>query len=318
MPRPERQQIVVRVAAAAINYRDVEILRGTYHTRFPAGLIPLSDGVGSVVAVGDDVTRVKEGDRVCSTFWQRWAAGDFRAAQASYQLGGPIDGMLSEYALLDEQGAVLAPSDLSDVEAATLPCAAVTAWHALFSLGGLKAGETVLTLGTGGVSLFALQFALAAGARVIVTSSKDRKLERVQALGAHELINYTTTPRWGEEAHRLARGRGVDHVIEVGGGATFAQSLAACGVGAQVNAIGYLGGGGSIDPLEIFRRQITVRGIPVGSRASFEAMSAAISTNAIRPIIDRTYPWTEAASAFDHVSSGDPFGKVVLRFDDAA
>jgi NADPH:quinone reductase-like Zn-dependent oxidoreductase len=315
VPKPRRQEVVVRVRAAALNYRDVEIVRGTYHTRFPLPLVPLSDGVGEVVAVGDDVTRVRVGDRVCSTFWQRWAAGSFDMAESSSQLGGPIDGLLSEYASLDEQGVVLAPEHLSDVEAATLPCAAVTAWHALVTEGALKAGESVLVLGTGGVSLFALQFAAAAGARVIVTSSSDEKIERAKALGAFAGVNYRRQLDWAEVVLDLTGGRGVDHVIEVGGPESFAQSLRAVRVGGQINVIGYLGGTeGTINPLDIFRRQVRVRGIPVGSRASFEAMNRAIQVNQLRPVVDHVYPWMEAASALRHVESGSHFGKVALQF----
>ncbi|WP_134495842.1 zinc-dependent alcohol dehydrogenase family protein [Microvirga pakistanensis] len=315
IPKPRRGEVVVRVRATALNYRDVEIVRGTYHTRFPLPLVPLSDGVGEVVAVGEDVTRVRVGDRVCSTFWQRWAAGSFDMAEPSSQLGGPIDGLLSEYARLDEQGVVLAPEHLSDVEAATLPCAAVTAWHALVTEGAIKAGESVLVLGTGGVSLFALQFAAASGALVIVTSSSDEKIERARALGAFAGINYRRQPDWADAVLNLTGGRGVDHVIEVGGPESFAQSLRAVRVRGQINVIGYLGGTeGTINPLDIFRRQVRVRGIPVGSRASFEAMNRAIEVNQLRPVVDRVYPWMEAVSALRHVESGSHFGKVVLQF----
>ena len=313
IPEPRRQEIVIRVKASALNYRDVEIVRGTYHTSFELPLVPLSDGVGEVVAIGEDVTRFRIGDRVCGTFWQRWVGGDFDMAQPSYQLGGPIDGLLSEYARLDEQGAVMAPPDLSDIEAATLPCAAVTAWHALVTEGALKSGELVLVLGTGGVSLFALQFAVAAGARVIVTSSSDEKLERAKALGAHATINYRRHPDWASEVLKLTDGQGVDHVIEVGGPETFAQSLKSTRRSGQINVIGYLAGiEGAINPLDIFRRQVRVRGIPVGSRASFEAMNRAIVHNDIRPVIDRIFPWTEAAEALRQLESGGHFGKIAL------
>lgn len=314
MPEPRRQEVVVRIKATSLNYRDVEIVRGTYHTQFPLPLVPLSDGVGIVVAVGDDVTRVKVGDRVCSTFWQRWVAGSFDMAEAAYQLGGPIDGLLAEYARLDEQAVVIAPAHLSDDEAATLPCAAVTAWHALVTEGALKSGETVLVLGTGGVSLFALQFAANAGARVIATSSSDDKLERAKALGASDGVNYRRHPNWADEVLRLTDGLGVDHVIEVGGPASFAQSLHAVRRGGQINVIGYLGGTeGAINPLDIFRRQVRVRGIPVGSRASFEAMNKAVAVSELRPVVDSRFPWAEAAAALRHLESGAHFGKVVLQ-----
>lgn len=313
---PQRQQVLIRLRAAALNYRDVEIARGSYHTRFPAGLVPLSDGVGDVIAVGADVTRAKVGDRVSGTFWQRWVAGPFDMAETGYQLGGPLDGMLGEYALLDEQGLVHVPATLSDAEAATLPCAAVTAWHSLVSEGGLRAGETVLLQGTGGVSLFALQFAKASGARAIVTSSSDDKLAQAQALGAYATINYRRTPDWAAAALDLTDGRGVDHVLEVGGPASFAQSLRATRLGGQISVIGYLGGTeGAINPLDIFRRQLRVRGIPVGSRASFETMNRAIAANDIKPVIGRRFFWKEAAEALAALEGGAGFGKVVLDFE---
>jgi NADPH:quinone reductase-like Zn-dependent oxidoreductase len=315
-PVPRRQEILVRVLAASLNYRDLEIVNGTYHSRFAFPLIPLSDGVGEVVEVGPDVTRFRPGDRVCSTFWQRWVGGTFRMAEAGYQLGGPIDGLLGEFALLDEQAAVRAPTNLTSAEAATLPCAAVTAWQALVSEGRLKAGDSVLVQGTGGVSLFALQFAAASGARVIVTSSSDDKIERAKALGASAGINYSDVPEWAAAVLELTEGRGVDHVIEVGGPRTFGQSLAATAVGGQINVVGYLGGtDGTINPLDIFRRQVQVRGIPVGSRESFEAMVRAIEVNDLRPVIDRTFAWTDVGDALDYFESGSHFGKIVLDVD---
>jgi NADPH:quinone reductase-like Zn-dependent oxidoreductase len=313
-PQPQRQQVLIRVKATALNYRDLEIVRGTYHTRFKLPLVPLSDGVGEVVAVGHEVTRVKVGDRVCSTFWQRWVAGGFEMAEPGYQRGGPLDGLLAEYACLDEQAVVHAPPHLTDVEAATLPCAAVTAWHALVTEGRVKPGDTVLTLGTGGVSLFALQFGLLAGARVIITSSSDEKIARAKALGAFAGLNYRRHPNWADEVLRLTDGRGVDHVIEVGGPQSVAQALRAVRPGGQINIIGYLGGTeGSINPLDIFRRQATVRGIPVGSRASFEAMNRAIAAAGLRPIIDRCFAWTDVAAALQYLASEAHLGKVALR-----
>jgi NADPH:quinone reductase-like Zn-dependent oxidoreductase len=312
-PKPRRQEILIQVKATALNYRDVEIANGTYHTAFDQPLVPLSDGVGEVVAIGEEVTRFRIGDRVCSTFWQRWVGGSFRMAEPAYQLGGPIDGLLAEYAVLDEQAAVLAPKNLTDVEAATLPCAAVTAWHALVTEGRIKAGETVLTQGTGGVSLFALQFARASGARVIVTSSRDEKLERARELGAFAGINYRENPQWSDVVLEITEGRGVDHVIEVGGPQSFAQSLKASSRRGQINVIGYLGGKeGAINPLEIFTKQVQVRGIPVGSRESFEAMNRAIEAQNLKPIVARTFPWLEAAEAFRYLEKGAHFGKVGL------
>ncbi|MFC2249152.1 NAD(P)-dependent alcohol dehydrogenase [Labrys portucalensis] len=314
MPTPRRQEVIVRIRATALNYRDLEIIRGSYHTRFPLPLIPVSDGVGEVVALGEGVSRVTVGDRVCSTFWQRWVGGSFDMAEPSHQRGGPLDGLLAEYAALDEQAVVPAPAHLTDLEAATLPCAGVTAWHSLVTQGHLKAGDTILVLGTGGVSIFALQFAVNAGARVIVTSSSDEKIERARALGAAAGVNYRKHPQWADAVIELTYGRGVDHVLEVGGPDSFAQSLRAVRRGGQISVIGYLGGTeGTINPLDIFRRQVTVRGIPVGSRASFETMVRAIDGGRIRPVIDRCYPWTDIGEALRHLAGGRHFGKIVLQ-----
>ncbi|MBN8938796.1 MAG: NAD(P)-dependent alcohol dehydrogenase [Rhizobiales bacterium] len=315
IPEPRHGEVVIRVAAAALNYRDVEIVEGSYHTRFDLPLIPLSDGVGEVVAVGEGVRRVGVGDRVAGTFWQNWIGGDFAMAEAGGQLGGPIDGMLADYVRLSAEGVVHVPAHLTDEEAATLPCAGLTAWHALVTEGRIRPGETVLVQGTGGVSIFALQFARLAGASVIVTSSSEAKLERARALGARAGINYRTSPKWGLAVRDLAGGGGVDHVIEVGGPGSFAQSLAAIRPGGQINVIGYLGGvDGTINPLDIFRRKARVRGIPVGSRESFEAMTRGIGQNGLRPVIDRVFPRAEVSAALDYFRSGRHFGKVVLKF----
>ena len=312
-PVTRRQEILIKVRATALNYRDVEIVNGSYHTAFALPLVPLSDGVGEVVAVGEEVTRFRIGDRVCSTFWQRWVGGSFRMAEPAYQRGGPIDGLLADYAVLDEQAAVLAPRNLTDVEAATLPCAAVTAWQALVTEGAVKAGDTVLVQGTGGVALFALLFAKASGARVIITSGSDEKLDRAVKMGAFAGVNYRQNPEWAEAVLDLTDGRGVDHVIEVGGPQSFEQSLKASARCGQINVIGYLGGkDGTINPLDIFRKQVRVRGIPVGSRESFEAMVRAIEALDLKPLIDRTFPWSDVAAAIRYLESGSHFGKVAL------
>lgn len=315
VPTPRRGEVVVRLRAAALNYRDLEIIRGTYHTRFPLPLVPLSDGVGEVVATGDEVRRVKVGDRVAGTFWQCWTGGDFDPSAQAQQLGGPLDGMLSDYVRLDAEGVVLLPDAISDEDAAALPCAAVTAWQALVTEGRIKAGDSVLVQGTGGVSIFALQIAVMCGAQVIATSSSDAKLEQVKALGAAGTVNYRSQPDWGKEVLRLTGGRGVDHVVEVGGPDSFAQSLQAIRPGGQINVIGYVGGtDGLINPLDIFRRRATVRGIPVGSRQSFEALLRALGASGVRPVIDRVFAWTEAREALGHLASGRHIGKIVLRF----
>lgn len=314
-PRPGPGQVVVRLRAAALNYRDVMMVEGRYNPRQPLPLIPGSDGAGTVAAVGDGVTRVKVSDRVCPLFAPRWLAGEPDRRSARGTLGGPLDGTLAEAILLPEDGVVPVPEHLSDEEAATLPCAALTAWNALVTEGDLKAGETVLVQGTGGVAIFALQLALLLGARVIVTSSRDDKLEKARALGAHEGINYRTTPAWGARARELTGGVGVDHVIEVGGAGTFPQSLHAVRLGGTISVIGVLAGATTSDLAltSILMNKLRVQGILVGHRESFEAMNRAISLHRLRPVIDRVFPFDEAPAAFAYLKSGQHFGKVGVR-----
>jgi NADPH:quinone reductase-like Zn-dependent oxidoreductase len=291
----------------------MDMVLGTYPFSFPLPLVPTSDGVGEVVAVGEGVTRAKIGDRVLGTFHQSWIAG--RYEEGTPQLGGSADGMLAEYARLDQQGIVHAPSNLTDEEAATLPCAGLTSWHSLVTESQLQAGDTVLIQGTGGVSLFGLQFSAMFGARTIVTSSSDAKLERAKSLGATHTINYVKTPVWHPEVRALNGGRGVDHVIEVGGPDSFLQSLQAIRIGGQINMVGYIGSKhGAINPLEILYHRATVRGIPVGSRESFEAMNRAIEANNMRPVIDKVFPWTHAVAAIRYMQEGKHFGKIILKF----
>lgn len=312
-PPPGPREVLVRMRAMALNYRDLEILLGHYHTPFAHPLVPLSDGVGEVLAVGEGVTRARPGDRVILSFWERWTDGAFRPADAGAPLGGPQDGVLAEELVASEDRIVVVPDALTDAQAASLPCAGTTAWHALVSAGGIRPGDSVLVQGTGGVSLFALQIARMSGARVIASSSSDGKLERARELGACATVNYRRNPAWGEEVRCLTGGRGVDHVLEVGGPGSFAQSLKAIRPGGQINVIGYLGGTeGLVNPLDIFRRQATVRGIPVGSRRMLEDLVAAYAAGPIRPVVDRVFPWTEAAEALRYLQSGAHFGKVVL------
>src|SRR5919199_1961735 len=313
-PRPQRGQALVRLRAASLNYRDLLIVTGRY-SRGAArpGLVPLSDGAGEVVEVGPDVTRVRKGDRVAGTFHQAWVGGELSDAVAGSALGGDLDGVLAEYRVFEEGGLVRLPEHLSDEEGATLPCAALTAWNALFAHRPVRPGDVVLTQGTGGVSVFAVQFARAAGARVIATSSSDEKLERVRALGASDLINYKRSPEWDQVALRLTGGRGVDHVVEVGGAGTLPRSLRAVRRGGWVNVIGLLAGGGAIDPMVVLGRSIVMRGIFVGSREMFEAMNRAITALKLRPVIDRVFPFEQAADAYRHLQSGAHFGKVVIR-----
>jgi NADPH:quinone reductase-like Zn-dependent oxidoreductase len=243
---------------------------------------------------------------------QTWIEGELDAEKSASALGGAIPGLAAEYVVLDENGAIPVPAHLSDEEAATLPCAAVTAWHALVDAGKLAPGETVLVQGTGGVSIFALQFARMLGARVIATSSSDAKLERVRALGASDVINYKTTPEWGRSVRELTGRRGVDHVVEVGGAGTLAQSFDAVRIGGRISLIGVLTGG-TVNPIPVLMKNITVQGIYVGSRAMFEAMNEAIIVNGMRPIIDRVFPFSELPQALKHMESGAHFGKIVLK-----
>ena len=312
-PKPGPGEVVLQMRAMALNYRDLEIVSGTYHTAYRFPLVPLSDGIGEVLATGAGVTRVKPGDRAIVAFWERWNDGDFNPLDAGAPLGGPRDGVLAEQFLALEDRLVVVPPSLSDAEAASLPCAATTAWNSLMASRQLKPGQTVLLQGTGGVSLFAMQFALMAGARVIVTSGSEEKLERVRAMGACATVNYRSNPEWATHVLELTGGRGVDHVVEVGGPGSFSQSLKALRPAGHIHVIGYLGGTeGAINPLDIFRKQATVRGIPVGSRAMLEALVAAFARSQLRPVLDRTFHWTEVSQALRYLHSGKHFGKIVL------
>ena len=310
-PDPGRGQVVVRVRATSLNFRDLMIANGHYPGGSDVSIIPLSDGAGEVVAVGADCTRFAVGDRVAGIFMQSWLGGDMVDADTASAMGGAIDGMLAEYRRLDESGLVAIPEHLSFEEAATLPCAAVTAWNALFGSRPIKPGQTVLTLGTGGVSIFAIQFAQAAGARVIATSSSEEKLDRVRAMGVSETINYRAVPDWQDEVRRLTDGRGVDKVVEVGGPGTLARSIAATARGGSVEMIGVLSMA-QIDPLPILTGGISVRGLMVGSREMFEAMNRMLTMHQIRPAIDRVFDFDAAPEAYRHLQAAQHFGKVVV------
>ena len=312
-PTPAYGQILVRVRACSLNYRDLMVIKGQYGGARPDGLVPLSDGAGEVVAVGEGVTRFGVGDRVAGCFFDKWAGGGLTRAAELTARGGATHGMLAEYVVLSQEGAVLVPAHLSDEEAATLPCAALTAWNALVSFGRAAPGETVLTQGTGGVSIFAIQFARVLGLRVVATSSTDAKLERVRALGAAETINYRDVPEWQAEVTRLTGKAGVDLTVEVGGPGTFRRSMEATRTGGRIAVIGLLSGvGEQVDPLTILRRRLTVGGILVGSTEMFEAMSRAVALHAIRPVVDRVFPFAEAAAAYRHMEAAGHFGKIVI------
>ncbi len=310
-PRPGPGEVLVRMRASSINYRDLSTVEDPKPRNIPYPRIPNSDGAGEVVETGPGVTGWQKGDRVAGCFFQDWRAGPITADAMATALGGPIDGVLAELVVLRACGLVAAPDHLSFEQAACLPCAAVTAWNCLIAGGRLKAGETVLLLGTGGVSIFALQFALAAGARAIMTSSGDDKLARVREMGAHETINYRDTPDWEARVLELTGGRGVDHVVEVGGAGTLEKSIAAVRVGGRIAYIGILTGG-RIDPTPIMRKSVRLQGIYVGSRAMFEDMNRALALNRLHPVIDRVFPFAEAREAFHYMRAASHFGKIVI------
>jgi NADPH:quinone reductase-like Zn-dependent oxidoreductase len=313
-PRPGVGQVLVRMRATSLNYRDLLIAKGRYGRSAPRlPLVPLSDGAGEVVEVGAGVTRLKPGDRVASSFFQKWIEGPFDAEKAASALGGAIDGVLSELVVLEEGGAVKFPASLSFEEAATLPCAGVTAWISLMDFGRLEPGQSVLAMGTGGVSLFVLQFAKNADARVILTSSRDDKLARGKAMGADEGVNYRATPAWDVRARELTGGRGVDQVVEVGGAATLPLSLRAVREGGHVALVGLLTGAMGDLKATPAPRGVRTTSVYVGSVRHFEAMNAAIARTGMRPVIDRVFPFEEAPQAFAYLERGDHFGKVIVR-----
>ena len=311
-PSPGRGQALVRVRAVSLNYRDLLVVKGLYNPKIPLPFVPFSDGAGDIVAVGERVSRVKVGDRVAGIFMQDWLEGEVTEAKAKSALGGGMQGMLAEYVVLDEDGLVHIPEHLSYEEAATLPCAAVTAWHALI-VSGLRPGERVLLLGTGGVSIFSLQFTLLAGAEAIITSSSDKKLAKALQLGAARGINYNAVPEWDKRVRELTGGAGVDLVVEVGGAGTLPQSIKAVRTGGRISLIGVLtGASGEINPRPIVMKKICMQGIFVGSREMFESMNRAISLHRLRPVIDRVFPFEEAGDALRYMESGSHFGKICI------
>jgi NADPH:quinone reductase-like Zn-dependent oxidoreductase len=313
-PSPGPGCVLIRVRAASLNYRDLLMVQGLYNPKQPLPLIPLSDGVGEVMRLGDGVTRVKEGDRVAGIFAQKWGGARPPTPQQHTNHGGPPAGMLADHVVLHEEGVVAVPAHLSDEEAATLPCAAVTAWSALVTQGGLKAGDTLLVLGTGGVSLFALQFARLLGARVIVTSSSDEKLARARALGASELINYKATPDWEKRVKELTGAVGTDHVLEVGGSGTLPRSLRAVRIGGHISLIGNLTGlTADLNLAPILMQNVRVQGVMVGSRETFETMNRAIALHKLRPVLDRVFPFAEARAALEYLAGQGHFGKIGIR-----
>jgi NADPH:quinone reductase-like Zn-dependent oxidoreductase len=315
-PTPGHGQILLQMRAASVNFRDLMMVAGLYNPKQSLPLIPCSDGVGEVVAVGEGTSRFKEGDRVAALFCQRWIGGEPTYEKLRSTLGGPLDGTLAEMMVLNEGSAVLVPEHLSDQEAATLPCAGLTAWSALAEYGDVAPGDTVLVQGTGGVSIFALQFTQLLGARAIVTSSSDDKLKRARKLGAWQEINYVDDSDWGKTARELTGGVGVDHVVDVGGGRTLEQSLRAVRIGGEISLVGALSGATSdLNLVPIFMKNVKIQGIVVGSRDGFERMNRAIAMHEMRPVVDRVFPFAEAPEVFRYMQSGFHFGKLCIEFD---
>jgi NADPH:quinone reductase-like Zn-dependent oxidoreductase len=313
-PRPGPGQVTVRIRACSLNHRDLNIVSGNYASvALKPGAIPLSDGAGEVAAVGADVTRWKVGDRVAPIFVQRWLGGNLLQEYMPSALGGPSDGVLAEQVVLSQEGLVRIPSHMSFEQAATLPCAAVTAWNATLVRGQLQPGDTVVTLGTGGVSLFAAQLSLLSGARAIATTGSDEKAERLHELGVSDVINYRTTADWGARVRELTGGRGADLVVDVGGPGSVAQAIAAIRYGGHISVVGNLAGKATIDPATLFAKRASMCGIQVGSRDMVEAMNRAIETAKLAPVIDRVFEFEDARAAYEYLASAKHFGKVVVR-----
>jgi len=313
-PHPQRGQILVKVHAVSLNYRDLMVVEGLYNPKMHLPRIPCSDGAGEVAAVGEGVTRVKPGDRVAGIFMQNWIDGDPDVQKIRGALGGDIDGMLAEFVVLRDEGVVRVPEHLSYEEASTLPCAAVTAWNAVVHAGRVKAGDVVVVQGTGGVSIFALQFAKMLGARVLGTSSSDEKLARARTMGLDAGVNYRATPEWDAWVMDQTGGRGADLVVEVGGAGTFARSLRSLRIGGSLAQIGVLTQ--SAEGLEVpllLHRQVHLRGIYVGSRADFDQMNRAIAQHRMKPAIDQILSFEQAPQALERMRSAAHFGKIVLR-----
>jgi NADPH:quinone reductase-like Zn-dependent oxidoreductase len=299
-------QAVVRVRAMSLNHRDIMAIKGTYNPKMKLPITPLSDCAGEVVGTGE---------RVCVAFMPAWLDGEVDETKAKSALGAGGLGVASEYVAIDRRALVPIPEHLSFEEAATLPCAGVTAWNTLVSTGHLRPDETVLVQGTGGVSIFALQFARLMKSRVIATSSSDEKLDHVRELGASDTINYQTTPDWDKRARELTGGRGVDHVVDVGGAGTLPKSIKAVRMGGKISIMGVLAGAGDVNFVPIFMRHIRLQGIFVGSREMFVDMNRAIGTHRLRPVVDRVFPMQDFTSALRYMESGAHFGKVCLRWD---
>ncbi|MFC4273383.1 zinc-binding dehydrogenase [Sneathiella chungangensis] len=312
IPKPGPREILVRLKANSINFRDLSTIKNASARGISGQRIPNSDGAGIVEETGPGVTAFKSGDRVVGTFFQNWLSGPIHDGVMPSALGGPIDGLLCEYALLKESGVLPVPAHLSFEEAATLPCAGLTAWNCLIEGGKARAGQTVLLLGTGGVSIFSQQLAKMSGIRTILTSSSDEKLARAKKLGANDVVNYREHPNWEEKVLELTEGRGVDLVVEVGGAGTLEKSIAAVRVGGRISLIGVLTGG-QIDPTSIMRKSVTLQGIYVGPRDMFSRLNTAIAHNGLRPVIDETFEFKDAKAAYRAMEKAGHFGKIVVK-----
>ena len=315
-PSPGPGEVLVEMKASSLNYRDMVVANRGYGSKTGnLPLIPVSDGVGIVRELGDGVSRVAIGDRVCPLFMQGWISGPPNRERLSTTLGGPIDGVMAEFRCFPQDSVSKIPEELTDLEAATLPCAALTAWSALIEEGKLQPGESVLIQGTGGVSLFALQFAKICGARCILISGSNEKMKRAQELGADEVLNYQDLPEWGKRVRDFSGGEGVDHIVEVGGPETLPQSLRAIRPGGTISMIGVLSGSEMKAQLGlIVTRQIRLQGITVGHRDGFEAMASAINASGMKPIVDQVYPFTSLPEAMHSLSEAKHFGKICLEF----
>ncbi|MCL6457048.1 MAG: NAD(P)-dependent alcohol dehydrogenase [Gorillibacterium sp.] len=316
-PKPGPKQILIRVKAVSLNFRDKAIMDGSYLPELMnRKFVPVSDTVGVVVEMGSEVTRLKLGDRVTSHLYTKWIEGAPGEDEAPDAIGGPNNGGLAEYMILEENAAVLAPTNLTDEEASTLPIAALTAWFSLVEYGNLKSGETVLVQGTGGVSIFAVQIASALGARVIATTSSDDKGEKVRKLGATDIINYVKTPNWEDEVLKLTDGKGVQHILEVVGGDGLNQSIKALAQQGYIYIVGFLNGMMSnVNLFSLLAKQARIQGIYVGHRKAFDEMNQAFDKYQIKPVIDTIYSFEQAIEAYKHLARG-AFGKIVIRVEE--
>ncbi|PJI42161.1 NAD(P)-dependent alcohol dehydrogenase [Ferrovibrio sp.] len=315
-PQPKAGEVLVRVKACSLNFRDWLMAQGSYNPKQKLPLIPVSDGAGEVIAVGDGVSGFKAGDRVLGHFFPNWLAGEPSVEKFSVSMGGPYDGWLCEQRTFPATALAHIPAHLSYEDAAALPCAALTAWSAITTLGKVQPGERVLIQGTGGVALFALQFAKLAGAEVIMTSSSDEKLARVKAMGADHLVNYKTDANWGHTARALTGGAGLDHIVELGGAGTLMQSIRAIRPGGMISMIGVLSGPGHDLKIPlVVMQQIRLQGVTVGSKEGFDAMLRAISLAKLKPVLDERFEFSESGvrAAYNHMGGGSHFGKIVIR-----